>query len=104
MRAAEQMGAGWRQLAWMHVLPNMRPLLWVNVTLLLGDCIALVSALGFLGLGVAPPRTSWGQLLADGLGLIDLGAWWLIVPPGLLITASLLALSGAGARRERRVR
>jgi len=91
MLVAEQMGGGRAYLAWAHVLPNLRPLLLVNLTLLLGDCVALVSALGFLGLGVQPPRTSWGQLLADGLGLIDLGAWWLIAPPGVLIAASLLA-------------
>ena len=71
----------------------------VNLTLLLGDCIALISALGFLGLGVQPPRTSWGQELAEGLGLIDLGAWWLIAPPGLLIAASLLATAAMLGRR-----
>ncbi len=89
--AAEQMGATRIGLAHLHILPNLRPLLLVNLTLLLGDCIALISALGFLGLGVQPPGSSWGQMLAEGLGLIDLDAWWLIAPPGLLIAASLLA-------------
>ena len=100
MLAAGQMGAGRAYLAWAHVLPNLRPLLTVNLTLLLGDGVALVSALGFLGLGVQPPRTSWGQLLAEGLGLIDLGAWWLIAPPGLLIAASLLATAALLGRRR----
>jgi peptide/nickel transport system permease protein len=95
IRAAEQVGATPLDLARIHILPNLRPLLRVNLTLMLGDCIALISALGFLGLGVQPPATSWGQLLAEGLGLIDLGAWWLIAPPGLLIAGSLLATAGS---------
>jgi peptide/nickel transport system permease protein len=94
--AAEQMGAGRAYLARRHLIPVMTPVLLVNATLLLGDCIGLISALGFLGLGVQPPRTSWGQLLEDGLLLIDLHPWWLIVPPGLLIAASLMATSMVG--------
>jgi peptide/nickel transport system permease protein len=94
--SAQQMGAGRLHLARTHVFPLMQPVLLVNATLLLGDCIGLTSALGFLGLGVQPPGTSWGQLLQDGLLLIDLRPWWLIAPPGLLIAASLLATSLAG--------
>jgi peptide/nickel transport system permease protein len=94
--AAQQMGASRLYLAWRHLVPVMAPVLLVNFALLLGDCIALVSALGFLGLGVQPPGTSWGQLLQDGLLLIDLRPWWLIVPPGLLIAASLVATSLIG--------
>jgi peptide/nickel transport system permease protein len=90
------MGASRLYLAWRHLVPVMAPVLLVNFALLLGDCIALVSALGFLGLGVQPPGTSWGQLLQDGLLLIDLRPWWLIVPPGLLIAASLVATSLIG--------
>ena len=96
MLASQQMGAQRAHLARVHLLPVMQPVLLVNATLLLGDCIALISALGFLGLGVQPPRTSWGQLLQDGLLLVDLHPWWLIAPPGLLIAASLLAASMAG--------
>jgi ABC-type dipeptide/oligopeptide/nickel transport system permease subunit len=35
-------------------------------------------------------------MLKSGLGLVDIGAWWLILPPGLLITASLFAAAAAG--------
>ena len=94
--AAQQMGAGKIYLARQHLLPLMAPVLLVNFTLLLADCIGQISALGFLGLGVQPPGTSWGQLLEDGLLLIDLHPWWLIMPPGLLIAASLIAVSLLG--------
>jgi peptide/nickel transport system permease protein len=94
--AARQFGAGPLYLARAHLLPVLAPLLAVNVTQLVGDGILGVSALSFLGLGLAPPATSWGQLLQEGTALIPLHAWWLVLPPGLLIAASLLATAAAG--------
>lgn len=97
VHAAGLAGAGPLWIARRHILPSVIPALRVNATQLLGDCILLVSTLGFLGLGLPPPRTDWGRLLQEGLALVDLGAWWLIAPPGLLITACLLL--AAGGRR-----
>jgi peptide/nickel transport system permease protein len=98
VRAAEQMGAGRWYVARTHILPVMGRVLAVNAIFLVGDAILVLSSLSFLGLGVQPPRTSWGGLLQSGLQLVDLGAWWLIVPPGLGIFAALLAASGLGQR------
>ena len=69
----------------------------MNATFLLGDAILSLSALSFLGLAIQPPRTSWGHLLAEGMGLIALRCWWLIVPPGALIAATLLAADLIGS-------
>jgi peptide/nickel transport system permease protein len=94
--AARQLGpTGWH-MARVHYMPNMGRLLAVNATFLFGDSVLALSALSFLGLGVAPPAASWGGMLQSGLGLVDIGAWWLILPPGLLITASLFAAAAAG--------
>jgi peptide/nickel transport system permease protein len=94
--AARQLGAGPLHLARLHLLPAMGRVLAVNAAFLVGDAILSLSALSFLGLAIQPPRTSWGHLLAEGMGLIALRAWWLILPPGLLITTSLLAAEAAG--------
>jgi peptide/nickel transport system permease protein len=93
--AARQLGAGPFHMARRHFLPNIARLLAVNATFLLGDSVLALSALSFLGLGVPPPAASWGSMLQSGIGLMDLGAWWLILPPGLLITASLFATASA---------
>jgi peptide/nickel transport system permease protein len=63
---------------------------------MVGDSILSLSALSFLGLGVQPPFESWGSLLEQGLDLIALNPWWLILPPGLLVFGSLLAASLTG--------
>ena len=94
--AAQQLGGGRWYIARVHLLRVMAPLLVVNGTLLVGDLIFALSALSFLGLGVQPPYTSWGGLLQSGLALVALAPWWLILPPGLAIFASLLAASLTG--------
>jgi peptide/nickel transport system permease protein len=95
-QAARQLGAGPLHMARRHLLPNIARLLTVNATFLLGDSVLALSALSFLGLGVPPPAASWGSMLQSGIGLMDLGAWWLILPPGFLIAGSLFAAASAG--------
>ncbi len=94
--AARQSGGGRFYVARVHLMRVMAPVLVVNATLLTGEMIVVLSALSFLGLGVQPPRTSWGGLLQNGLSLIALKPWWLILPPGLMIFASLFSTSLIG--------
>ena len=100
--AAQQAGAGRFYVARVHLLRVMAPVLVVNGTFLVGDSIFALSALSFLGLGVQPPQVSWGSLMQAALDIIALAPWWLIVPPGLLIFASLLAASLTGRGLVRR--
>jgi peptide/nickel transport system permease protein len=93
---ARQLGGGPFYIARRHLVPTMGKLLAVQATFLVGDSILALSALSFLGLGVPPPQASWGSMLQSGLGLVDLGIWWLILPPGLLIVASLFATAALG--------
>ncbi len=94
--AARQLGAGPWHIARRHLVPGMGTLLAVQATFLLADSILALSSLSFLGLGVPPPQASWGGMLQSGLMLIDLHAWWLILPPGLLIVASLFGAASLG--------
>ncbi len=94
--AARQSGGGRFYVARVHLARVMAPILVVNATLLTGEMIVVLSALSFLGLGVQPPQTSWGGLLENGLSLIALKPWWLILPPGLMIFAALFSTSLIG--------
>jgi peptide/nickel transport system permease protein len=96
--AARQMGGGTLYIARRHAVPVMARLLAVNASFLLGDTVLALSSLSFLGLGVQPPHSSWGGLLQTGLQMVDLGAWWLILPPGLALFLTLLAASSLGER------
>jgi len=94
--ASEQFGAGRFYVARVHLLRVMAPILVVNGTFMVGDTIFALSSLSFLGLGVQPPQVSWGSLLETGLDIIALDPWWMILPPGLVVFAALLAASLTG--------
>jgi len=94
--AAEQLGGGRWYVARVHLIRVMAPILAVNGTFLIGDSIFALSALSFLGLGVQPPQASWGSLLDSALDIIALDPWWLLLGPGVMIFAALLASSLIG--------
>jgi peptide/nickel transport system permease protein len=94
--ATEQLGATRFYIARVHLLPVMAPILVVNGTFMVGDAVFALSALSFLGLGVQPPKVTWGGLLESSLDIVALDPWWLIIPPGLMVFGALLAASLTG--------
>lgn len=85
---------GWRVL-WRHALPNALGPAIVAATLGVGNAILLESGLSFLGLGIQPPRPSWGNMIAGGRDLI-VTAPWVAVAPGLALIATVLAATLIG--------
>lgn len=102
--AARAIGAGpWRILA-AHLLPAVAPQCAVQFTQVAGAAIALEASLAFLGLG-DPTAKSWGTMLyyAQARNAFLTGQWpWWVVPPGLMITGSVLAFALLGLGTEPR--
>ncbi len=94
--AARQFGASTFYIAHTHLMRSMLPILIVNTTFMVADLILALSGLSFLGLGIQPPHASWGGLLNDGLQLVIIGPWWLIVFPGLAIFLAIVAMNALG--------
>ncbi len=94
--AARAAGAPPRWTLVRHVLPNLLPVTGVMLVLTLPRVVLMEAFLSFLGLGVEPPRVSWGILAAEGLGALNplVDSWWLIVVPGAFLTLTLWALDG----------
>ncbi|GAB3423763.1 ABC transporter permease [Flindersiella endophytica] len=91
----------WRAVV-RHVVPTSGLQLLAIATLGLGEIVLSLSALSFLGLGVAPPTAEWGRLVADSRTYAG-QAPWLVVAPGCAIVvavacAALLADSVRGDR------
>ncbi|HYC50669.1 MAG TPA: ABC transporter permease [Gemmatimonadaceae bacterium] len=84
----------WRVL-WRHALPNALGPAIVAMTLGVGNAILLESGLSFLGLGIQPPRPSWGNMIAGGRDLI-VTAPWVAIAPGLALIATVLAATLIG--------
>ena len=80
-----------------HVVPNAIGTIIVQATFAVADSILLLSGLGFLGLGIQPPSTDWGSMLASALTYMQGGNyWWLIYPPGIAIILVCIAFNFIG--------
>ena len=88
-------GASWLRIIFVHILPNVLPIILVYATLGIGGAILTESALSFLGLGVQPPTASWGNMLMSGKDNIDI-AWWLSLFPGLSIFITIMSFNFVG--------
>jgi peptide/nickel transport system permease protein len=99
VRASRSVGASDLRLLTRHVLPNAAPPIIVQTSISLAFAVLAEAALSFLGLGTQPPNPSWGLMLAEGRGYIDL-AWWLAFFPGMAIFVTVLCfnLLGDGLR------
>jgi peptide/nickel transport system permease protein len=85
VQAVRAMGGNGGRIVLRHIIPNAVGTIIVNATFQIADAVGLLAALGFLGFGVPPPGTSWGQMLSDGISYAQEGAWWLIYPAGICI-------------------
>lgn len=92
VESARALGHSRTAILLQHIVPNaVRPL--VPITGLgVGKAIVWSSSLSFLGLGVKPPSSEWGALLAAGKGQL-LEAPWLLVVPGTAVVLVALSFS-----------
>ena len=92
-------GARFDQVLRWHLLPNLMPIAWVYLGLILPQAILVESFLGFLGLSVDEPSASWGSLLYEGAQEMDSAPWSLIFPAGFLVaTLASFQFLGDGLR------
>lgn len=94
--AATALGCSNMRILLVHVLPSVLAQLLVLATLEVGIAILAEASLSFLGLGVQPPGTSWGLMIAEGRPYLR-QAWWVITFPGLLILLTSLSLNWIAA-------
>ena len=89
--AARGMGAGLPHLLLRHGLPNSIDILVVFATLQIANSILLEAGLSFLGLGIAPPTASWGNMLnaARSTAVFEQYPWQWLFPGGALVLAVL---------------
>ncbi|THH34886.1 ABC transporter permease [Aliishimia ponticola] len=97
--AAKGMGAGHLRVLFRHILVNSLSTLVVATTINLGFMITAAAALSFLGLGVQPPTSDWGTMLASGRQYLSAAPHTSYLP-GLAIFLTVLGfnLLGDGLR------
>ncbi len=83
-----------------HMLPNIAPRILVLAVIEIGHVMLAEAGLSFLGVGVQPPDTTWGLLIAQGRDLLAV-SWWLTILPGVLLGLTVLCLNLLSRRYER---
>jgi oligopeptide transport system permease protein len=96
--AARVLGASTARILFLHVVPNILSIVIVYLTLTIPSVMLFEAFLSFLGLGIEPPKVSWGLLAVDGTDAINPLRldWWLVVWPAAAMGSVLLALNVLG--------
>jgi peptide/nickel transport system permease protein len=98
--AARLSGNGDFRILLGHILPNIMPIMVVQMSLTMGYAILNAAGLSFIGLGVRPPTAEWGIMVADGSTFMVSGEWWIAFFPGaaLMLAVFCFNLLGDGLR------
>lgn len=97
VEAGRAFGFSVSRIVFRHLLPNVFAPLMVVITLGFAQAIIAEAALSFLGLGVEPPKPSWGAMIEDGYGYLSTThGWWIYLFPGLAIAVAVLGFNLVG--------
>jgi peptide/nickel transport system permease protein len=99
VEAARSLGARSSRVLFKELLPNLVAPILVYATLLFPTNILTEAGLSYLGVGIAPPTASLGQMISAASGISRLDPLYLIVP-GMLIFIAVLSVNlfGDGLR------
>jgi peptide/nickel transport system permease protein len=92
--AARALGAGPLRILRRHVVPNAVAPILVAATFGLASVVLVEASLDFLRVGTPPGSASWGETLSETRE--HLGAWWLLVFPGVAVFVTVVALNLVG--------
>jgi peptide/nickel transport system permease protein len=100
VQAARLCGNSDMRILLAQIMPNIMPIMMVQVSLTMGYAILNAAGLSFIGLGVKPPTPEWGIMVAEGATNIISGEWWVAFFPGaaLMLAVFCFNLLGDGLR------
>ncbi len=94
VKAARLRGESALSVIFRELTPNVVEVVVVEFAIRTSSAILIVSALSFLGLGIAPPTPDWGLMVSEGVGQIY-AAPWLILLPAFFISTLVVGLNFA---------
>jgi ABC-type dipeptide/oligopeptide/nickel transport system permease subunit len=90
VRASRGLGATTSQILFKHILPNSLTPVIVSLALGIPGAMFAEAGLSFIGLGIAPPTPSWGQMIGRYQTYIQT-YWHLTVFPAVILALTMLA-------------
>jgi peptide/nickel transport system permease protein len=67
-----------------EILPNVAPVVLADFGIRFGFSIILIASVNYLGLGLAPPASDWGLMIAENQQFISLNVWSVLAPAIML--------------------
>jgi peptide/nickel transport system permease protein len=95
VEASRSLGASNKRIMFREILPNLTAPVIVYSSLLIPQNILLEAALSYLGVGIRPPASSWGQMISDATPIFN-EAWWYMTFPGVALVLTVLAFNLVG--------
>ncbi|ODU03491.1 MAG: hypothetical protein ABS81_14010 [Pseudonocardia sp. SCN 72-86] len=92
VQSAELVGCPLPRILVRHLLPNLYAPLLAQAILELARVVLAEASLSYLGMGLQPPNSSWGLMIAENQGAVR-QAWWPIVFPGIALALTVLAVN-----------
>lgn len=96
MEAATALGIKDSNKITRHLWPNVMAMIIVYATLGMSGAILSEAGLSFLGLGVQPPKASWGNMLSNLTQKQIESMPWLWIPAGLAIFVTVMSFNILG--------
>lgn len=96
VEAARSLGYSHSRIISIHILPNVLGPLMVVAASNFASAILIEAGLSFLGIGVQPPKPTWGGMLSENYGYIIGANPFLAIIPGLAIMLMVLAFNMVG--------
>ncbi|MDQ3210967.1 MAG: ABC transporter permease, partial [Actinomycetota bacterium] len=100
VRAAKAVGARWYRVLGRHLLPNTLGVLIIAIFLELPGVILGEAFLSFIGLGISPPDSSWGQMAEEGRRVYRVVPHVIVIPSIAIATLVLTANFVADGLRD----
>ncbi len=95
VEAAYAAGASTRRIVWWHLFSNVRHLVAARSTLDVSAIILVEATLSFVGVGVQPPRPSWGLMINEAFPYLRSQPYLLMIP-ALVLSLTVISLNVVG--------
>ncbi len=95
INASRVLGFSTSRILFRHVLPNIAPIIIVQVTLALSWAVLTEASLSFLGLGTPPPTPALGSMILDARQMVA-SFWWTMLAPGAMVVVFVVGLNLLG--------
>ena len=96
--ALQAAGCSGRRIVLGHLLPNLVPVIAAQATIAFAYATIDLAAISFLGLGVQPPTSDWGLMIAQGETAVLAGSPWQAICPGLALVLVVVCVTLLGRR------